>query len=173
VLERAHLATVMGDDLGLSLRRVGARHVALCPLHDENTPSFWIYPPPRSHGWCFGCGRGLNPIDALMELGGMSYPVAIEHLATRLGICVDVATNGSDSRPRSDARAVALADRERAARRLRVIASQRRRVTRALRQRVGVPDAFWTWLEVLATEEMKLVAAFYDLTHTAHTGSAT
>ena len=46
--------------LGVDLRHVGAgRYVGRCPLpgHDDDSPSFTVYPEPR--GWYFfGCGRG-------------------------------------------------------------------------------------------------------------------
>lgn len=35
--------------------------VACCPLHDEDTPSFRYYEETNSF-YCFGCGKGGNPI---------------------------------------------------------------------------------------------------------------
>ena len=35
--------------------------VACCPLHDEDTPSFRYYEDTNSF-YCFGCGKGGNPI---------------------------------------------------------------------------------------------------------------
>ncbi|MHB8618914.1 MAG: CHC2 zinc finger domain-containing protein [Chloroflexota bacterium] len=45
---------------GLHLRQSGRSYTALCPFHEESTPSFNI-DPTRGYGgsWrCFGCGRG-------------------------------------------------------------------------------------------------------------------
>jgi len=38
---------------GVRLTRVGVRHEALCPFHDEHTPSLTVY---EDHYHCFGCG---------------------------------------------------------------------------------------------------------------------
>jgi hypothetical protein len=40
-----------------------------CPLpdHEDNTPSFYIYPPGR--WWCYGCGRGGDVVDLEFHCG--------------------------------------------------------------------------------------------------------
>ncbi len=58
---------------GARLERRGDRHVCRCPLpgHDDQTPSFTIYPGDR--GWyCFGCGRGGSIFDLGAEVYGLS-----------------------------------------------------------------------------------------------------
>ena len=47
-----------------SLRRVNTHWVGRCPLpdHDDNTPSFVVYPANNSW-WCFGCSRGSDVLD--------------------------------------------------------------------------------------------------------------
>src|SRR5829696_4798742 len=49
----------LAERLTGQLRRVGDRHVAGCPLpdHDEQTPSFTVYPDDGGW-WCYGCNRG-------------------------------------------------------------------------------------------------------------------
>jgi hypothetical protein len=43
---------------------------ALCPLHNEKTPSFTVY--PNSNSWhCFGCGAGGSAIDFVMAFFGL------------------------------------------------------------------------------------------------------
>jgi hypothetical protein len=44
---------------------------ALCPLHNEKTPSFTVY--QNSNSWhCFGCGAGGSVIDFVMAYFGLN-----------------------------------------------------------------------------------------------------
>src|SRR2546425_614146 len=43
------------------LRRVGSRHVGLCPFHDERTPSFSVNTEHKLYH-CFGCGASGDAI---------------------------------------------------------------------------------------------------------------
>lgn len=54
--------------LGVRLESTGNVERGLCPLHDERTPSFTVWPDQGSW-WCFGCGRGSDVIDLLRESG--------------------------------------------------------------------------------------------------------
>jgi DNA primase len=67
------------------LRRVGTRHVGLCPFHDERTPSFSVN---AEHGLyhCFGCGASGDAISFVRETEGLDFAEAIEHLADRYGV---------------------------------------------------------------------------------------
>lgn len=47
------------------------RLIALCPIHGEKTPSFWIYPDGHFH--CYGCGEGGDAIDLHRSMTGDSY----------------------------------------------------------------------------------------------------
>src|SRR5208283_155040 len=40
---------------GWEMRASGERHVARCPFHEEDGPSFTVY--PDGHFRCYGCGR--------------------------------------------------------------------------------------------------------------------
>ena len=54
---------------------------ALCPIHNEKTPSFTVY--PNTNSWhCFGCGVGGSVIDFVMAYFGLD---ALE-AAKKLGI---------------------------------------------------------------------------------------
>ncbi len=67
------------------LRRVGTRHVGLCPFHDERTPSFSVN---AEHGLyhCFGCGASGDAISFVRETEGLEFAEAVEHLADRYGV---------------------------------------------------------------------------------------
>ena len=61
------------------LRRVGRAYTACCPIHNDKTPSFHIY--PGNSWYCFGCNRGGDTIDFVMRLYGMKFPEATAYLA--------------------------------------------------------------------------------------------
>ncbi|WP_457596127.1 DNA primase [Hydrogenimonas sp.] len=65
----------------VELKKNGANYKGLCPFHDEKTPSF-IVSPARQSFKCFGCGVGGDAIKFLMEYEKLSYPEAIEKLAS-------------------------------------------------------------------------------------------
>jgi DNA primase len=67
------------------LRRVGQRHVGLCPFHDERTPSFSVS-ADRGLYYCFGCGVSGDGIRFVQETEGLDFRQAIEHLADRYGV---------------------------------------------------------------------------------------
>jgi hypothetical protein len=41
----------------------------ICPLHDERTPSFHVYP---DHWWCFGCNNGGGVYELASRITGLS-----------------------------------------------------------------------------------------------------
>jgi DNA primase len=83
IKERANLVEVIGETV--ALKRQGTNFSGLCPFHAEKTPSFHI----RDHGRyyrCFGCGASGNVLSFVMETRGLSFPEAVEELATRFGV---------------------------------------------------------------------------------------
>src|SRR6266849_394854 len=71
---------------GIALRRESAgTHRALCPIHQERTPSFWIDGRDGSneHYWCFGCSAHGDVITFVMEREGCSFQEACERLSAR------------------------------------------------------------------------------------------
>ena len=69
----------------LKLIRTGRTYKALCPFHQEKTPSFHI-DPGKGLFYCFGCQTGGTVLDFLMQLEGFTYPDAIRHLSQKTGI---------------------------------------------------------------------------------------
>ena len=65
----------------IELKKAGSNYKALCPFHDEDTPSF-VVSPSKQIFHCFGCGAGGDAIKFLMEYEKLSYPEAIEKLAS-------------------------------------------------------------------------------------------
>src|SRR6187401_1815282 len=69
------------------LKKGGANFQGLCPFHNEKTPSFWVSPAKQFYH-CFGCGAHGTALGFLMEYNKLSFPEAIEELASRLGLDV-------------------------------------------------------------------------------------
>ena len=67
------------------LRRVGSRHVGLCPFHDERTPSFSVRADLGLYH-CFGCGASGDAIRFVEATEGLDFREAIELLADRYGV---------------------------------------------------------------------------------------
>ena len=72
----------------LDLKRTGASFKALCPFHEEKTPSF-IVQRGSSHYHCFGCGAHGDAIAFLMGHLKMSFTDAVESLAERFGVTLE------------------------------------------------------------------------------------
>lgn len=75
------------------LKKTGATFKALCPFHEEKTPSFTVN-PARQIFKCFGCGKGGNVVSFVMEMDKTDFPGAIELLADRYGITVTRTAGG-------------------------------------------------------------------------------
>jgi DNA primase len=67
------------------LRRAGAMFKALCPFHQERTPSFTVNPRLQIFK-CFGCGAGGNVISFVRDYENLDFPAAAKKLAERAGI---------------------------------------------------------------------------------------
>jgi DNA primase len=69
------------------LKRAGANFKALCPFHQEKTPSFHVS-PQRQTFHCFGCGAGGSVFRFVMDYEHIDFPSAVRKLAARVGIPV-------------------------------------------------------------------------------------
>ena len=69
------------------LKRAGANFKALCPFHQEKTPSFHVS-PQRQTFHCFGCGVGGSVFRFVMDYEHVDFPSAVRKLAARVGIPV-------------------------------------------------------------------------------------
>lgn len=73
----------------VELRQTGKNYVGLCPFHSEKTPSFTVNPEKQFYH-CFGCGRGGNVFNFIMETENLTFPEAAAKLAQEKGIPVPV-----------------------------------------------------------------------------------
>src|SRR6266513_1008315 len=69
------------------LKRAGSTFKALCPFHQEKTPSFTVS-PSRQTFHCFGCGAGGSVFRFVMDYEHVDFPTAVRKLAARAGIPV-------------------------------------------------------------------------------------
>jgi DNA primase len=79
----------------VELKKAGANYKANCPFHGEKTPSFVVSPSKQIYH-CFGCGVGGDSIKFLMELEKLTYPEAIEKLASMFNFSLSYTKGSSD-----------------------------------------------------------------------------
>ncbi|HEX8173445.1 MAG TPA: DNA primase [Thermoanaerobaculia bacterium] len=67
------------------LKLAGKSYKGLCPFHREKSPSFHV---DRQKGlfYCFGCGTGGDVFKFLTLTERFTFPEAVEHVASRVGI---------------------------------------------------------------------------------------
>lgn len=72
----------------VTLKRRGVNMLGLCPFHNEKTPSFTVS-PAKGIFKCFGCGKGGNAVNFVMEHEHLSYPEALRWLAKKYHIEIE------------------------------------------------------------------------------------
>lgn len=83
VRNEASIVEVVSESV--KLRRSGVNYTGLCPFHSERSPSFFVREQSNTYH-CFGCGESGNVISFVMKTRALSFPDAVEFLATRSGI---------------------------------------------------------------------------------------
>jgi len=96
----------------IKLQRAGSAYKALCPFHEERSPSFVIQ-KGDSHYHCFGCGAHGDAIQFLMTHLRMSFTEAVESLADKFQVQLEEAKT-SDA-PKGPPKAIMKDALERAA----------------------------------------------------------
>ncbi|MBO4580296.1 MAG: DNA primase [Clostridiales bacterium] len=92
ILDKADIESVVGHYVSFT-KRSGSNLKGLCPFHSEKTPSFNVNTQKNIYK-CFGCGKGGNAINFIMNIESLSYPEAVKFLGARYGI--DVPEEDSD-----------------------------------------------------------------------------
>ena len=99
LLSRVDIVEVINNRV--PLKKAGREFQACCPFHGEKTPSFTVSPSKQFYH-CFGCGAHGTALGFLMEYDRLSFPEAIEELATQMGMEVPREAsfdNGPNHRP--------------------------------------------------------------------------
>ncbi|MFM1896578.1 MAG: primase [Pseudomonadota bacterium] len=98
LLARADIVDVV--DKRIKLRKTGRNYQALCPFHQEKSPSFSVEPDKQFY-YCFGCGAGGNAIGFIMNHDNVDFPQAVEILAAENGMEVPRETSPTADRRKS------------------------------------------------------------------------
>ncbi|MBN2681838.1 MAG: DNA primase [Bacteroidales bacterium] len=83
IFDAADIVDVVQDFV--SLKKRGTNYLGLCPFHNEKTPSFSVSPSKGIYK-CFGCGKGGNPVNFVMEHENFTYVEALKFLANKYHI---------------------------------------------------------------------------------------
>ncbi|MEY5027537.1 MAG: primase [Verrucomicrobiota bacterium] len=90
------------------LRRAGTTYKALCPFHQERSPSFTVN-PARQIFKCFGCGVGGTVIRFVMEYEHVDFGTAMRRLAEKAGLRLEEESFSAADREKLDLRRRLLA----------------------------------------------------------------
>jgi DNA primase len=82
------------------IKRSGRSVMAICPFHQEKTPSLSI-DPARGLYHCFGCGKSGDVFGWVQETQGVGFSDAVELLARRAGLTI---TQDPEAAKRKDRR---------------------------------------------------------------------
>ncbi len=100
VKEEIRSAINIADVVGrhVALKATGQNLKGLCPFHKEKTPSFTVSPAKGIY-YCFGCHKGGDVFNFLMELEGLTFPEALRLLADEAGIKLAPPKHGPEYAP--------------------------------------------------------------------------
>lgn len=76
----------------INVEQSGNNFKALCPFHNEKTPSFCISEQKQIYK-CFGCGEGGDVIGFVMKMENLDFLDAVKFLANKYGIDVSFNIN--------------------------------------------------------------------------------
>lgn len=101
VLDEVDLAEVVSD-YGVKLQLRGHTAKGCCPFHQEDTPSFHVDTAKNLYH-CFGCGKGGNVINFVMEQDGLTFPLAVKKLMKEK-LHIDLSDSDLQSTPEEEER---------------------------------------------------------------------
>lgn len=106
IRNRVNIVDLLGSYVHLKRGGNGV-YKALCPFHQEKTPSFTVNENRQSYH-CFGCGKGGDVFKFVMERENVDFPNAVHLLASRCGVIipekVTYDASGKSGRERADER---------------------------------------------------------------------
>ena len=112
VKQQADIVRVIGEYV--RLKKSGQNFSGLCPFHQEKTPSFSVSPVKQMY-YCFGCGKGGDVFQFVMELEKSPFPEAVRTVAEKCGIAIPKPRERSPEERRENQQRTALVDMHREA----------------------------------------------------------
>jgi DNA primase len=85
VKQQADIVRVIGEYV--RLKKSGQNFSGLCPFHQEKSPSFNVHPVKQFYH-CFGCGKGGDVFNFVMEMDKCEFPEAVRTVAEKCGIAI-------------------------------------------------------------------------------------
>lgn len=86
-------------------KKSSKNYFGLCPFHSEDTASFSVSPGKQIY-YCFGCHKGGDVFNFIMDIENLTYPQAIRHLADRAGVQIDQVMDPAYEKKRDHSRRI-------------------------------------------------------------------
>src|SRR6202522_773870 len=112
VKQQADIVRVIGEYV--RLKKSGQNFSGLCPFHQEKTPSFSVSALKQMY-YCFGCGKGGDVFQFVMELEKAPFPEAVRSVAEKCGIAIPKPRERSPEERKENQQRSALVDMHREA----------------------------------------------------------
>src|ERR1700740_3750297 len=110
VKQQADIVRVIGEYV--RLKKTGQNFTGLCPFHQEKSPSFAVHPVKQIYH-CFGCGKGGDVFQFVMELEKSTFPEAVRTVAEKCGIAIPKPRERSPEERRENQQRSALVEMHR------------------------------------------------------------
>src|SRR5438046_928204 len=112
VKQQADIVRVLGEYV--RLKKTGKDFSGLCPFHQEKTPSFTVSPIKQIF-YCFGCGKGGDVYNFVMDMEKCEFPEAVKVVAEKCGIAIPLPKERSPGERKENQQRATLVERQREA----------------------------------------------------------